>query len=139
MKKREIRLRSVDRWVIGLLATILVASGVYLAGPWYMVQPNGSTGPVLYLVQSVWTVHAIGVAEILTGFILFATVTRDRLMNTAFLANALLAAFLIRLFTLYGTLFTLKEWLPPSYISAIATVAMSGVYWIWVRRHEGTV
>lgn len=137
---RRIRLRPIDRWIIGLLAALVAASGLYLVGPWYLeTKPDGDPNPVFYLVNNVYVVKGIGAGMIIAaGFMGWAA--RAGVARVKVLSSALFAAFLLRLFTLMGTLLTIESWRPPGYLSPLFTVLLSGALWVWVKvgDHEGT-
>lgn len=135
--KKEIRLRPIDRWVIGLLAAVMAVGGLYLAGPWYLEFDNGKQGAVYYLTHNIYSVKVVGLAMLATAAGMIYSI-RTEVARSLLLSSSLLAAFLLRTYTLIGSLLTLESWRPPNYISPLFTVALAGVLWIWVRRHEGT-
>lgn len=136
--KKGIVLRSIDRYVIGLLAALLAASGLYLAGPWYLTEQTGGQSPIYAMFQSTVGTAIFGVIYIINGIALAWCVAQRGPVVKPFLACALFTGFLMRLYTLIGAILVLESWRPPNYLSALALVFAFGGYWVWVMGNEGT-
>ncbi len=131
--QRVFSLRPIDRAVIVIIAVLLMVTGLYLVGPWYITVTDTGKSPLYKLLQDGTVLTAYGVLLILDGVALIYSVINNK---TSILTNALLTGFLLRLYALIGVLVTQESWLPPSYLSLAATVFITGSYWVWIRVNE---
>lgn len=135
-QRRKYKPRVIDRVVFGVLATLQTFSGFYLAGPWYLdTWDEVGKAPLANLFNSDEAVAAYGIVMFINGLMLFyaaagRAASRFYTTNVSF---ALLSGFLVRLYSLFGTLIILESWRPPTYLSQVATVLILGVYWVWVK------
>lgn len=128
--------------VFGVMAMLHVTNGLYLVGPWYLDEWNETGKAPLYnLFNSNDAVVSYGAFLVLNGLLLFyASAGRsDRRFYTPILSGTLLTGFLVRLYSLIGTLMILESWRPPSYLSHAATVLMLGAYWVLIRVDSNNV
>jgi hypothetical protein len=131
-------LRPIDQYIIGLLATLGVVTGLYVAGPWYLFQtPEGTAGVMYSLLESVYATVAFGILLLGNSISLGVCVLR-RGCNRKILGWNLFLAFLLRLYIFIGTLLVLESWRPPNYLSSGTVALVLAGYWIWVVRSEGT-
>jgi len=81
-------------------------------------------------------VMTYGILVLVDGIaLLYAAVGRG--VNYAKITGyALLAGFLLRLYSLIGVFLISQSWRPPSYLSHAASVLILAVYWIWVKVSE---
>lgn len=138
VKKGVFKPRLIDRFMFCILAVLHVANGVYLIGPWYLdTWDDGGKAPLHSMFNSDLAVSIYGVCLLIDGLVLLyaAASRRANRFYTVITANALVVGFLLRLYSLIGTILVLESWRPPSYLSHIATVAMCGALWVWVRVH----
>ena len=135
MKREDLQLRRIDRIVFGILATLHVANGVYLVGPWYLNESETGKAPLLAMFNSDNAVIVYGILLFIDGLVLlYASAGRSvRRFYTQIVSYALLAGFLLRLYALIGVALTLESWRPPSYLSHAATVVLLGAYWVWLK------
>lgn len=134
-QKIRFRPRAIDRAVFAILATLHVANGVYLFGPWYLDETESGKTPLITLFNSEQAVSAYGLLLFIDGLILFyASAGRGgSRLYTRIVSSALLLGFLARLYALIGTFLTIDSWRPPTYLSHVATVLLLGSYWVWVK------
>ena len=131
--KEVYRPRGIDRALFAILAALYVANGLYLVGPWYLDQNDGSQ-PLLTVFTNGWAVATYGVLLIVDGLALAYTAASGVGRVHSFITqNALLVGFLLRLYALIGVLMVAESWRPPSYLGHMATVAALGTYWVWVK------
>ena len=129
-------LRRIDRAVLCIVAVVLVLSGLYLAGPWYIPVVAGSEQPIYKLLSTNHAVQAFGIIELVVGVCLafcalLPTIPRGVLSTVVF------AAFMVRLYSTIGVFIALNgKFLPPSYLSQTAIVAILGAYWLFVKKRE---
>lgn len=136
--KVEFKFRPIDRAVVAILAALNAANGLYLIGPWYLERTADGTSPLYTLFQSRTAICAYGIGLFLNGVAL-AFAARKRVVRTNHifsLSNLLFAGFLIRLYSLIGVFVALEYWLPPTYLSHVATVLILGAEWVWIKRNE---
>jgi hypothetical protein len=137
MKSGRFRPRTVDRIIFAILALLFVFSGAYIVGPWHLEETVYGPAPLHVVFNDSEAVEIYGLLVLATGFFLlysaFGKVSRHYARITA---NALLAGCLLRLYSLMGVLLTLDSWRPPSYLSLIAIVLITGAMWLWVKLSE---
>lgn len=134
-REREVfRPRAIDRAMFAILATLHVANGLYLVGPWYLDETDTGKAPLIAMFNSMWAVVIYGGLLLFNGLMLFyATAGRSGRRHTFMTELAMLWGFLLRLYALIGVFLVAESWKPPSYLSHVATVAMLGAYWVWVK------
>jgi hypothetical protein len=136
---KRIELRSIDRYIISVLAALMAASGLYLAGPWYLVETNGNPSPLFALLSNTVGITIYGILCVVSGLVLGWFAHRRAPVRVQHLSLALLTVFLLRFYSLMGTLLTLESWRPPGYLSPLVIVLIIGGYWLWVVRNvQGT-
>jgi hypothetical protein len=136
-KRANFQPKAADRAIFAILALLHICNGVYLVGPWYLDDIGAEKAPLYSLFIDHDAVAAYGVLILLDGlFLAYAATAKVSWFNTKITANALLAGFLLRLYSLIGVFLTIDSWRPPSYLSHIATVCILGVMWILVRISE---
>lgn len=129
--------RTIEKAIFAVLGLVVFLSGLYLIGPWYL--PNdvaGDRAPIVNLLNSDISVKIYGSALVLDGLVLFYASAGRGVYYTRIVANALLAGFLLRLYSLIGVFLTLESWRPPSYLSHAANVLLLGAMWVWIRVSE---
>lgn len=144
MKKREkgtFTPRKIDRIVFAILSTLFLFGGLYVVGPWYLESTKKGESPLIRLLSNELAVGGYGYAIMLVGLLLvYAAVGKStHQFYTPIVSFALLAGFLLRLYSLFGVVMTLESWRPPGYLSHTATVLILGAYWVWVRVSERTI
>lgn len=130
--------RSVDRAVYAILAAVCITNGGYVVGPWYLDTNGAEQAPLVALFNDDLLVYVFGIAVIVVGLAL-AWASAARGANRRYsiiLTNALLLGFLLRLYSLIGVMVTLESWRPPNYISHIATLLITGAFWVWVKVND---
>lgn len=126
-------IRTIDTAILRIIAFLHVCNGLYLIGPWYIrTNPEGDASPVYSLFNSHWSVVVFGILIMVSGFLLWYSVG-PRNKSDKFLSNTLIVGFGLRLYSLVGVLLTIKSFLPPSYLSQAAAIAVLGAYWLWVK------
>ena len=141
MKRREGKFvpRTIDRVVFAVLGLVMLINGFYLAGPYYLdVARSGNDAPLYSLLNSPEMVTTFGTLMFLTGVALAYSAFGKGVYYAKITAYALLAGFLLRLYSLIGVFLTLESWRPPSYVSHAATVLLFGGYYVAVRVNERT-
>lgn len=135
MERMKFRPRTVDRFIFCVLAILHIANGLYLVGPWYLEETASGKSPLLSLFNDDKAVAWYGFLLLIDGlFLLYASASAStRRFYTRIVSGALLAGFLLRLYSLIGVLLTIESWRPPGYLSQMASVAFLGIYWVWVR------
>lgn len=125
--------RTIDRAVFAVLAALHMLNGLYLVGPWYLVENSDGKAPLFALFDSSTAVIAYGVLLFLNGLALLYGAAGKGKNYTGILSTALLSGFLLRFYALIGVFIALEEWRPPFYLSHMATVILLASYWLWVR------
>lgn len=132
--KEVFRPRGIDRALFAILAALHVANGLYLVGPWYLDQTDSTASPLIAMFDNSWGVATYGTLLLVDGLALMYVAATGSSRTTTFITeNALLAGFLLRLYSLIGVLVVVESWRPPAYLSHISTVAALGAYWVWVK------
>ena len=127
-----------ERAVVSIIGSLFIFNGAYLVGPWYLtVTDDGAQAPLFSLFNSDTAVQIYGVLLLVDGLaLLFASGVLKRMFNARIVRNAVLAGFLLRLYSLIGVFLTLESWRPPSYASHTATVMITAALWLWIRFNE---
>lgn len=134
--------RSIDRTLFAILAVLQLAEGVYFAGPWYLDSHLGAKAALFSMFDSAPAVILYGSLLFIDGLcLLYAAAGKRGRWYINIVSSSLLAGFLLRLYSIIGVLIALDSWRPPQYLSHIATVAIFGALWIYMRvsSREGTV
>ncbi len=132
------RPRAIDRAVFAILAVLHTASALYLVGPWYLTDwDEEGKAPLTQVFHNETAVTVYGGFLLLNGLaLIYATAGRSaHRYYTTITSSALLTGFLLRLYALIGVIAALESWRPPSYLSQLATVALCGAYWVWIKVH----
>lgn len=133
--------RTIDRAIVGILAALYMAAGSYYLGPWYLEQDDGVKSSLNQIFNGTGPVTFFGVLLFIDGLILaYASAGKVSRTMTVILSSAMLAGFLLRLYSFIGVIITLDSWRPPQYLSHLATVLIAGAMWVYIRVHsrEGT-
>lgn len=132
---KEYKPRSIDRAVFNILAAVLVLSGGYIVGPWYLTEDGQTSAPLYTLFENRSVVIVFGTLLLICGFSLFwsAWAKGGTRFYTSVVQYTLLSAFLLRLYSIIGVAFALDSWRPPGYLSQGAVVLILGSYWVWVK------
>ena len=139
MSKREgFKPRSVDKFIISTIGMLHILNGLYLVGPWYLDETESGKAPLVTMFNSNTAVIVYGSLLLIDGLILFFSLNK-KLCSTRIVSNALLAGFLLRLYALIGVFLTIDSWRPPSYLSHITTVLITGAMWVWIKVSERTI
>lgn len=127
--------RPIDRAVIFVLAVLLVATAIYVIGPWYLDETDPTKAPLTYIFKDDQLVVFFGILTLINGLLLLyaSTLKAASVRNTKFLGYTLLAGFLLRLYSIIGVMITIESWRPPAFLSHFATVSIFAVYWLWVK------
>lgn len=142
MKMRgDYRPRPLDRSILAILATLHVASGLYLSSPFYLEVTDEGKSPLMTLFNSSIAVIIYGVILVLDGLALYFSAFAKHTLRfyTTITSNALLVGFLVRLYSFIGVAAALNSWRPPNYLSHLATVFILGAYWVSVRLNGRTI
>ena len=133
----EFQPRVIDKAIFAALGFVVFLSGLYLIGPWYIdITALGNKAPIIHLVGNLYAVKIYAILLVLDGLALFYASAGRGVFYTRIVANALLAGFLLRLYSLIGVFLTLESWRPPGYLSQVAVVMLLGAMWVWVRVSE---
>jgi|SRR6478735_3701009 len=135
MVMRVFKFRPIDRAIVLILATLFVVNGLYLVGPWYKEQTNGNDSPIYGLFSNPVSVVIFGSLLVINGFVLFWTAHR-KTTRKAVLSTALMAGFLLRLYSLIGVFIANPQLLPPTYTSHAATVLILSAMWVHVKFND---
>lgn len=126
----------LERVIYCILSVLHIVNGIYLIGPWYLDETEIGKAPLITMFNSDVAVSIYGVLLFINGIaLLYASFGRGR-RYLNIVKGALLSGFLLRLYALIGVFLTINSWRPPSYLSHIATVAIIGAMWVWVKINE---
>jgi hypothetical protein len=130
--------RPIDRAVFGILAALFAANSIYLVGPWYLDTPYGQHSALYSLFANHTGVILYGVLVCFDSLaLIFAAASKGgNVVYSRVVANALLAGFLLRLYSFIGVMAALDSWRPPDYLSHFATILLCGAFFLWVRLSE---
>ena len=129
-------LRKIDRAVLVIVSVVLILSGIYLAGPWYIPVVAGTEAPLYSLLATDGYITTFGIVQAAVGVglaicALLTSVPRGVLSTIVF------TAFAVRLYSTIGVYIALNgKFLPPSYLYQTAIVAILGAYWLFVKKRE---
>lgn len=126
--------RLLDRALFAIFGVLHVALGAYSAGPWYLEITEGRASPLLNLWNAPVAVMLYGSFLLIDGIVLLVIAARNPSRTlTIVTAYALLGGFLLRLYSFIGTVLVLDSFLPPQYLSHLATVFALGALWVYVK------
>ena len=134
--------RALDRAILGILAMLHMASGLYLSSPFYLdTWDEVNKAPLANLFNSNTAVVIYGVILFANGLALMYSAAGNSAHRfyTTITSTALLSGFLMRLYSFIGVAIALESWRPPNYLSHLATVFILGAYWVTVRVSVRTI
>lgn len=118
-----------------MVSLVLIFSGIYIVGPWYIPVVDGMNQPVHNMFNGN-TARIFGGLQLIVGLVLCVW-TFLRTGKQAWIDFIIFLAFTIRLFTTIGVFIALDgKWLPPSYLSQVAIVGILGAYWLYLKKRE---
>lgn len=136
---KHYRPNGLERALFGLVGALHTLIGLYAVGPLYVHQEKSSAAPTLYtLVASDNAVRFYGAILLLSGLgLLWAAFAKST--NKGYFAvvtNALFIGFLVRFYAQLGTLILSESWRPPTWLSPMATIILTGTLYVWIRLRE---
>src|SRR6478735_3521652 len=94
-------LRRIDRAILVIVSLVLILSGFYLAGPWYIPVVAGSEQPIFNLFSNPIGVQVYGIIQLIVGVSLVASVT-VKAIPRAVVSGLVFTAFAVRLYSTIG-------------------------------------
>lgn len=129
-------LRPIDKGILVVIGLIMVVSGTYLVGPWYIETIGKVEQPVYRLFADRNSVIAFGCLQVIAGAGLLVAPFIKRAVKKV-LTKVIFFAFLVRLYSTIGVVIALNgKFLPPNYLSQIGVVVMLGLYWLYLNKNE---